>query len=112
MHVILAALVAAIGSVGASIDVGQQACGVTAAGQYFYVDAYASGTLLKIDPRTNKVVKRIVVGTSPCGMATGAGALWVEDWGANRIVRVDLKTMKVTHRIKTGRHPWDVAFAF
>lgn len=36
-----------------------------------------SGTIVRIDPRTNTVTKRVHLGYKPQGMAVGAGALWV-----------------------------------
>jgi len=59
---------------------GAQPCGSAAFGKYLYLDDYGSGRLLRIDPRTNKVVKRLQVGSGPCGVVAGGGALWVEDY--------------------------------
>jgi DNA-binding SARP family transcriptional activator/streptogramin lyase len=36
-----------------------------------------AGTIVRIDPRTNTVTKRVHLGFKPLGMAVGAGALWV-----------------------------------
>jgi DNA-binding SARP family transcriptional activator/streptogramin lyase len=36
-----------------------------------------AGTIVRIDPRTNAVTKRVHLGYKPLGMAVGAGALWV-----------------------------------
>jgi DNA-binding SARP family transcriptional activator/streptogramin lyase len=36
-----------------------------------------AGTIVRIDPRTNTVTKRVHLGYKPQGMAVGAGALWV-----------------------------------
>jgi virginiamycin B lyase len=103
---LLAGVTASIGGVGA------QPCGSTAAGRFLYVDSYVQGTLARVDPRTNTVVKRIAIGGSPCGMAVGANALWVEDFGRNVIIRVGLKHFKVTNLIRVGTQPWDVAYGF
>jgi DNA-binding SARP family transcriptional activator/streptogramin lyase len=36
-----------------------------------------AGTIVRIDPRTNAVTRRVHLGYKPLGMAVGAGALWV-----------------------------------
>jgi YVTN family beta-propeller protein len=36
-----------------------------------------AGTIVRIDPHTNAVTKRVHLGYKPLGMAVGAGALWV-----------------------------------
>ena len=81
-------------------------------GKYLYVDSYGSGVLHRIDPATNKVVKRVKIGSGPCGVVAGAGALWAEDYYQNAILRVNPATMKVTNRIFVGKKPWDVAYGF
>ena len=59
----------------------------------------------RIDPATNKVVKRLMVGSGPCGVVAGGGALWVEDYYRPEIVRVDPRHFRVTKRIRVGREP-------
>jgi streptogramin lyase len=48
--------------------------------------------LLRIDPRTNRVEKRVTVGT-PTGLTTGGGYVWVTTQSQN-LLRIDPGTMK------------------
>ncbi|HKB93193.1 MAG TPA: YncE family protein [Gaiellaceae bacterium] len=106
------AALAASGGIAATVTVGSAACGILAQGRYLYADSYNGGGLAKVDPATNKVVKRVRGLGNPCGLAGGGNAVWVEDYTGNRILRIGLKRFRVTNRIRVGRHPWDVAFAF
>jgi glutamine cyclotransferase len=116
MRVLLAGLIVpfAVGSpsVAAKLDGFSKPCGSAVSGKFLYLDSYGTGVLSRIDPTTNRVVKRAKIAVGPCGIVAGAGALWVEDYYQNAILRVNPATMKVTNRIFVGRKPWDVAFAF
>src|SRR5947208_9805057 len=59
---------------------GFKPCGSAVFGKYLYVDNYGSGTIARLDPRTNRVVKTLRVGDGPCGVVSGGGALWVENY--------------------------------
>src|SRR5262249_29731435 len=96
----------------ATVPTGRQPCGATAYRSSFYVDNYAAGTIARIDPRTNKVIKRGDVGSGPCGVVGGAGSLWVENYHSSTIARVNPATLKVIKQIKVGIQPWDVTYGF
>jgi YVTN family beta-propeller protein len=66
----------------------------------------------KIDPKTNKVVRKIGVGNGACGLGFGAGSLWVEDTSSNTVSRVSAATGKRTAAVKVGLQPYDATFAF
>ena len=91
---------------------GAKPCGSAVYGKYLYVANYGSGTLARIDPRTNKAVKTLKVGDGTCGVVAGGGALWVENFHSSNIARVDPKRFKVTARIKVFGSPWDVTYGF
>jgi len=56
-----------------------------------------TGTVIKIDGKTNKPADPIAVGKEPCaGLATGFGSLMVPLCGEPGLARVDLKTSAVT----------------
>jgi YVTN family beta-propeller protein len=42
-----------------------------------WVTNQAEGTVSRIDPRTNKIVKTIRLGFNPHGVAVAGGAIWV-----------------------------------
>ena len=66
-----------------------------------WVSSRESGTVTKIDAKTNKPAEPIAVGKDPCaGLATGFGSLIVPICGAPGVARVDLKTSAVTVILK------------
>jgi streptogramin lyase len=66
----------------------------------------------RIDPKTNRVTKRIPVDVSPCGIGIGAGAVWVDGYGTGYVERIDPRRLKVTGRVRValGNTLWDVTF--
>src|ERR1051325_9255111 len=64
---------------------GAKPCGSAVYGKYLYVANYGSGTLARLDPRKNRVVKTLAVGDGPCGVVAGGGALWVENFTSSNI---------------------------
>ena len=69
-----------------------------------------SGTLARIDAKTNRVTRRIKVGRGACEVAAGFGAMWVTNYKTGAVVRVDLRTYRV-RRIAVGSTPFDVVAA-
>ena len=59
MVAFFAALMLSSPSIVATINTGLRPCGSAAYGKYLYVDSYGAGTISRIDPSTNKVVKRL-----------------------------------------------------
>jgi DNA-binding SARP family transcriptional activator/streptogramin lyase len=61
-----------------------------------YVWATRANELLRIDPHTNQVDKRLVIGT-PTGLATGGGSVWVTTQSGLR--RIDpVRVQEISHR--------------
>ena len=87
-------------------------CAAAAGAGFVWVSEYSSPYLLKINPKTNKVVKKIRVGNGSCGLGFGAGSLWVEDTSSNTISRVSTATGKRTAAIEVGLQPYDSTFAY
>jgi streptogramin lyase len=118
MRVLLAGLAAALVGVPAStfkepaliatIPTGTHPCGVVAAFGSVWV-ANDGGTLARIDPRTNRVVKRIRVGAGACFLAADARALWIANYKSD-LVRVTPRGR--VRRIAVGDTPDNVLFAF
>ena len=68
-----------------------------------WVSNSPKNTVVRIDPKSNKVLEMIPVGNKPCsGLATGFGSLWVPLCGDQALARVDLKDGKVTGSIPIG----------
>src|SRR5207247_11206755 len=64
--------------------------------------------LVQIDPRTNRVRRKISVGVGPRGVAVGAGAVWVAGAGSLGVIRVD-PASGASKRIQTPSLCQDVA---
>jgi streptogramin lyase len=68
------------------------------------------GTLARIDPKKNRVTRRIKVGRGACEVAAGFRALWVTNYRTGSLLRVDLRTYRV-RVIRVGDTPFDVIVA-
>jgi YVTN family beta-propeller protein len=64
--------------------------------------------VIRIDPRTNRVVDRIPV-DPPSGLAFGHGSVWATSAGHGTLSRIDPQTGEVVAKIDVGRAPVDVA---
>jgi YVTN family beta-propeller protein len=64
--------------------------------------------LLRIDPKTNSVVKQIPVGAYG-DVAVGDGSIWLTNPGANTVDRMDPKTSHVRATIPVGKNPLGIA---
>jgi DNA-binding SARP family transcriptional activator/DNA-binding beta-propeller fold protein YncE len=61
----------------AVIKVGKTPDNIEADAHGLWLAQRDAGTIVRIDPRTDTVVKRVHLGYKPLGMSIGAGALWV-----------------------------------
>jgi DNA-binding beta-propeller fold protein YncE len=64
--------------------------------------------VLRIDPRTNRVVDRFPV-DPPSGLAFGHGSVWATSAGHGTLSRIDPQTGEVVAKIEVGRRAVDVA---
>jgi YVTN family beta-propeller protein len=74
-----------------------------AASVWMMIDA--KGTLVRIDPETNKVVAEISVAPGSFAVAFGEGAVWVTSTEKDVVTRVNPKTNVVEETIKVGPKP-------
>ena len=104
----------ALGSSGPSlvarVPTGKAPCGAAAGFGGLWVANDGSGTLVRIDPRRNRVDRRIVVGRGACTVAVGAGAIWIARYRPDELVRVDARTGSVRD-VAAGHWAADVAVA-
>src|SRR5262245_64336175 len=77
-----------------AVPAGSQPCAAAAGGRSVWVSLFSSPTLLRIDPRTNKVVGRARIGNGACGLGYGAGSLWFEDTYDSTVSRVSVVSGK------------------
>jgi len=109
MRILIAALaaVAAQPHVTARIATGTSPCESAATASAVWVANDGSGTLVRVDPRTNRITARVRLGRGACAVATGAGAVWVVNYRTGVLARVDPATRKV-RRTVVGGAPFDV----
>jgi outer membrane protein assembly factor BamB len=75
-----------------------------------WVGAWRDGQVVRVDPRSNRVVARFPAGgRNPAGLAVGAGTIWVVYPDTDEVVRLDPGTGQVVARIKLGELPFQVA---
>jgi len=74
-----------------------------AVGDSVWISNKPKNSVVRIDPKTNKVADFVTVGKAPCsGLAIGFDSLWVPNCGDQTLSRVDLKTNKVTVTVPMG----------
>lgn len=89
-----------------------QPCAAAGAGGAVWVSEFSAPYLLKINPKTNKVVKKIAIGSGSCGLGYGAGSLWIEDTNSSTVSRVSVASGKRLRAIPVGNQPYDATFAY
>jgi DNA-binding beta-propeller fold protein YncE len=89
-----------------------QPCAAAGGAGAVWVSEFSAPYLLKINPKTNKVVKKIGIGSGACGLAYGAGSLWIEDTNSNTISRVSVAASRRIKAVPVGNQPYDATFAF
>jgi virginiamycin B lyase len=62
--------------------------------------AFETGTVERIDPRSNSVAVRQDTGLALDGVATGEGAVWAKDNFDSKVARIDPATGTVTNTIR------------
>src|SRR5262249_40383688 len=67
--------------------------------------------LVRVDPRSNRVTRRIRIPRGVCGIAVGAGAIWVTSYRQPTLLRIDPRTSHV-RRVRVGRELFDVLVAY
>jgi streptogramin lyase len=95
----------------ATIPTGASPCGAAAGFGAVWVANDTSGTLARVDPRTNRVTRRFATGQGACSVAAGAGAVWVVNYKANALLRVDAQTLRI-RTVRVDATPFDVLVAF
>jgi streptogramin lyase len=74
------------------------------------VSEYGAPYLLRIDPKTNRVLSRTQIGFGSCGLGAGDGSLWVEDTSSSTVSRVSVRSRKRI-AITVDAQPYDATFA-
>jgi streptogramin lyase len=95
----------------AQIPTGTAPCGAAAGFGSVWIANDAAGTLARINPRTNRVARRVRVKRGACSVAVGAGAVWVVNYRQSALLRVDPRTGRV-RKLNVDSVPFDVLVAF
>jgi virginiamycin B lyase len=75
-----------------------------------WVGAWRDNEVVRIDPRSNRVVARFPAGgVNPAGLAVDAGTIWVVHPDTDEVVRLDAGTGQVVARIKLDPLPFQLA---
>ena len=61
----------------------------------------SAGAVVRVDPRTNRVVARIVTGGTPANLTAAFGSLWAGSATGTAVFRIDTETNTAT-RVETG----------
>ena len=90
---------------------GEHPCGIAAGFGAVWVANDGSGTLARIDPKTNRVTRRVRVGRGVCSVATGSGFVWMTELpdGLGRAGR-PAHVRRAARRV-SAREPFDVLVA-
>jgi virginiamycin B lyase len=86
----------------ATVRAGVAPIGLSSAANALWTADYGAGSLVRIDPARNRVVKQISLSASPYAVAFGGGALWVTSFDQPFVSRVDPKTNRVVARVPVG----------
>ena len=95
----------------ARIETGSSPGGATAAYGAVWVANDGSGTLARIDPKTNRVTRRLKLRPGLFSVTHGFGALWAVNYKTGTLARVDPRSGRVGS-VRVGGVPFDVAAAF
>jgi len=105
-------LVALAGATPARIDVGGWTYGLAAGGGSVWAGSLSSGDVIRLDPKTGKVLARVPAGARIFNLAAAPGAVWAVGNVTGTIARIDTRTAKVTNTVQVGARPYDVEWGF
>jgi DNA-binding beta-propeller fold protein YncE len=113
MKVVAAALLVFLaGSTPTTIPVGGWTYGLAASNGAVWAGTLDSGQVVRIDPATGKVTKRLNAGVRFFNLVAAPGAVWAVDNALGAAVRIDTRTGAVTRKIPVGYGPYDVEWGF
>ena len=105
------ALAASQPHVVARVETGAGPGGATAAFGAVWVANDRAGTIARIDPRTNRITRRIRLRPGVFSLTHGFGALWVVNYDRDTLTRVEPRSGR-KHTVRVGATPFDVLAAY
>lgn len=85
--------------------------GIAAGSGAIWVVTFWSHELVRIDPETRRVLRRVRIGAGPLAVAVGAGAVWVTNRDDKTVSRINPATNKVARTIRLAAAPYGVRVA-
>jgi DNA-binding beta-propeller fold protein YncE len=70
--------------------------------------SYYGNSLLKIDPGSRRVLKRVKLGGAGAGVAVVGGAVWASVYDSAVVLRVDPDSGRITQRVWVGEKPREI----
>ena len=74
--------------------------------------ALALGDVVRIDPASGKVTKRINIGARVFNLASAPGVVWAVANLTSTVSRIDARSGRVTATVRVGNAPYDVEWGF
>jgi streptogramin lyase len=112
MKVIAAVLLTFLaGSGPAHVPVGQWTYGLAAGGGSLWAGSLTTGQVLRIDPRSGRVLKKVDAGVRTFNLAAAPGAVWAVGNTSSTVTRIDARTGGA-NTITVGLAPFDVEWGF
>jgi DNA-binding beta-propeller fold protein YncE len=96
----------------AKIPVGEWTYGLAASGGSVWAGSLTSGDVIRIDPKSGKVLKRIPAGARVFNLVAAPGAVWAVGNISSTVTRIDSHTGKVTKTVHVGFAPYDAEWGF
>ncbi len=75
------------------------------AGAVWVTNPYFASELLRVDPRTLRIVKRIPLDFPPGAVTTDSSAVWIADGRDDSVVEVSPTSGRLVATVKVGRRP-------
>lgn len=101
-------------TVVARVHLSQQPCAFLAAGEgtVWSAGGHCTGSVMRINGRTNRQAGALTEMSAPIGVAVGFGSVWVADLEARQIVRIDPRTDRIAGRLRLQGLPVRLAVGF
>jgi DNA-binding beta-propeller fold protein YncE len=95
-----------------AVDVGEANYGLAAAGGSVWVGGLDRGDVVRVDPKTGKVLQRVSIGVRVFNLASASGAVWAVANFTQTAARIDARTGRVTATVRVGAAPYDIEWGF
>src|SRR3954454_4132484 len=96
----------------AKFPVGQWTYGLAASGGSVWAGSLTSGDVIRINPKTGKVTKRVPAGIRVFNLVAAPGSVWAIGNVSSTLTRIDSRTGKVTKTVHVGFGPYDLEWGF